>query len=146
MDYYLNDKNCIDRLINEWNKYGMIIVAVDYDNTLYDYHKVGHIFFDIIDLVREVKSMGCHVVIFTSCDESRFPEIDSYLNSIGLDYDSINETPDFIPFKGRKVYYNILLDDRAGLKSAYEQLKEVVLLRKIHIHNEKQQLSQDIDF
>ena len=146
MDFFLDNKNCVDRLIKEWNKYGTIIVAIDYDNTVYDYYKVGHVFFDVIDLIREAKSMGCHVVVFTSCDESRFSEIDSYLSLVGIEYDSINETPDFIPFKGRKIYYNILLDDRAGLRSAYEILKEVIFLKKLQIHNEIQNKSQDIDF
>lgn len=49
-----------------------------------------------------------------------------YLVENNIPFDAINETPDFIPFKGRKVYYNILLDDRAGLSSAVEQLTRVI--------------------
>jgi len=42
----------------------------------------------------------------------------------------INDTPNFIPFHGRKIYYNILLDDRAGLSSSYNILNTV--LNKIY--------------
>ena len=31
-----------------------------------------------------------------------------------------------IPFKGKKIYYNILLDDRAGLESAYKVLIDTI--------------------
>lgn len=137
-DFFLSDKNCIDRLISEWNQYGQLIVAVDYDNTLFDYYKKGYTFEGVITMVKVLKLMGCHITIFTSCDESRYDEIKQYLKSVGLEYDSINETPDFIPFKGRKVYYNILLDDRAGLSSAYRQLHEVIQLRRIYLHNQQQ--------
>lgn len=146
MDFYLDDQNCIDRLINEWNCYGQLIVAVDYDNTLFDYNKKGYVFVDVIDLIKNAKDMGCHISIFTSCDESRFPEIDKYLTMMNIQYNSINETPDYIPFKGRKIYYNILLDDRAGLSAAYNILKSVIQLRKISVYQEKQKTSQDIDF
>jgi len=33
---------------------------------------------------------------------------------------------DYIPFKGKKLYYNILLDDRAGLSSAYYCLRQAL--------------------
>lgn len=146
MDYFLDDKNCIRRLLIEWQQYGMLIIAVDYDNTLYDYYKQGRVFDDVVVLVRELKDLGCHITIFTSCNEDRFPEIEAHLKQLGVDFDSINETPDFIPFKGRKVYYNALLDDRAGLSAAYKQLKEVATLRRIDIYDQEHANRQDIDF
>ena len=36
---FLNDNYCVDRLYKEWIKHKEIILAVDFDNTLYDYHK-----------------------------------------------------------------------------------------------------------
>ena len=122
MDYFLTDDNCVQRLFDEWKKYGSIIVAYDYDNTVFDYYGKGYTYQKVIELLRVCRSMGFHLTVFTSCNDDRFPEIRKYLNENNIPYDGINETPDFIPFKGRKVYFNILLDDRAGLKSAYEQL------------------------
>lgn len=126
MDYFLDEKNCVDRLIAEYEKYGLLIIAYDYDNTVFDYYQKGHTFHDVIALIRECKRMKFHLTVFTSCNDDRFPEIKKYLEDNNIPFDGINETPDFIPFKGRKVYYNLLLDDRAGLQSAYEQLWKVI--------------------
>jgi hypothetical protein len=126
MDYYINDTNCIRRLLLEHEKYGSIIVAYDFDNTVFDYHNKGLKFKNVIELLRECKELKFHLTVFTSCNDDRFPEIKKYLNDNNIPFDGINETPDFIPFKGRKVYFNILLDDRAGLNSAYNQLKTVI--------------------
>jgi hypothetical protein len=145
-DRYLSDKECIDRLLNEWEKYGLLVIAFDFDNCVFDYHDRGDKYDNVIALLRKVKKMGCHLVCFTSCDDSRFPDIKKYLNDNDIPFDSINETPDFIPFKGRKVYYNILLDDRAGLLSAYTVLNEVAELVTINRHTELQSRRQDVDF
>lgn len=145
-DRYLSDHECIERLLNEWEKYGLLVIAYDFDNTVYDYHSRGDKFDNVIELLRKVKRMGCHLVVFTSCDDDRFPDIKKYLTENNIPFDSINETPDFIPFKGRKVYYNWLLDDRAGLSASYRILNEVAELVHINRHGAIQQQKQDVDF
>jgi hypothetical protein len=61
----------------------------------------------------------------------RFVFIQEYCKEIGVEIDCINTNP--IPLKygnnGCKIFYNILLDDRAGLGQALETLE--VLLNKI---------------
>lgn len=126
MDYFLNDSNCVDRLFNEWKKYGSLIIAYDFDNTVYDYHQKGRLFEDVITLLRNCRAMGFHLIVFTSCNDDRIGDIKEYLFNNQIPFDAINETPDFIPFKGRKVYFNILLDDRAGLSAAYSQLEKTM--------------------
>lgn len=126
MDYFLSNQNCIDRLISEYEKYGSLIVCYDYDSTVFDYYGKGYSYQQVIELLRECKKMGFHLTVFTSCNDERFPEIKQYLTENNIPFDGINETPDFIPFKGRKVYFNILLDDRAGLSSAYDILWKVI--------------------
>lgn len=45
--------------------------------------------------------------------------------SILIDY--VNESPFLIgEWKGKKQFFNVLLDDRAGLESAYNNLKYVL--------------------
>lgn len=125
-DFFMDDDNCVKRLIEEHNKYGQLIIAYDYDNTVYDYYKKGHKFNRVIELLRMCKrEMNFHLTVFTSCNDDRIPEIKKYLTDNDIPFDSINETPDYIPFRGRKVYYNLLLDDRAGLSSAFKQLERV---------------------
>lgn len=122
MDYYLNDANVTNRLITEWNTHEKLIIGVDFDNTLYDYNNKGLKFNDVINLLRECRKIGCYIVIFTSSEEDRYDFIKEYLNKKDIPFDKINEDIEFIQFKGRKIYYNILLDDRAGLNSAYNCL------------------------
>lgn len=127
IDRYIDIQECVDRLLKEYNDYGSLIIAYDYDNTVYDYHNNGDKYDGVIKLLRACKDEKFHLTVFTSCNDDRFPEIRQYLIDNDIPFNAINETPDFIPFKGRKVYYNHLLDDRAGLSSAVEILWRVVV-------------------
>ena len=76
------------------------------------------------DLIRKYKNYA-YFIVFTSSEPDRYDEIKSILEKEDLPYDSINDDAPFIPFKGRKVYYNILLDDRSGLNQTYNELKRL---------------------
>lgn len=87
-----NKENCKRRLLEEYYKYGKLTVAFDFDNTIYDYHKNGGDYSEVIQLLQDCSKLGFELILFTS----------------------------------KKPYYNILLDDRAGLEESYEILKYVV--------------------
>lgn len=122
MDYYMDDQNVLDRLIKEYKKYDTLIVAYDFDNTVYDYHADGHSYNSVIKLLRKLNMLGCYLIVFTASDESKFEFIGDYLNNNSIPFDAINKNAPFVNFNSGKIYYNILLDDRAGLKSAYDIL------------------------
>jgi hydroxymethylpyrimidine pyrophosphatase-like HAD family hydrolase len=125
LDYYLDDNNAVDRLIREWKKYGKIIIAVDFDDTIYNYHNIpDREYKDVIKLLQLCKEIGCYIIIFTACDESKYDFITNYCNDNNIEVDKINDNLDFVPYSGRKVYFNIALDDRGGLSSSYRILKE----------------------
>lgn len=124
-DFYTNANNVENRLLNEWIKYGKLVIAYDFDNTVYDYHNEGHTYTQVIELLRRCKALGAHLIVFTASEPERYDKIKSYLNENEVPYDAINENPDFVPFKTSKIYYNILLDDRAGLELAYKSLLAV---------------------
>lgn len=127
MDYFLDDEKVYKRLLTEYEKYDNIIVAYDYDNTVYDYHNEGHSYDDVITLLQDCRDkLGAKFVVFTACDESKYASISEYLVAHDVPFDTINENLSCVPFNGRKIYYNILLDDRAGLSSAYNVLKRLV--------------------
>ena len=131
MDFYLDDANVIERLVTEWKQYNNLVIAYDYDNTVYDYHHKGHRFEDVIQLLRDCKAFGAHLVVFTACEDELFPTIKSFLKANQIPFDAINESPDFVPVVGnKKIYYNVLLDDRAGLSSAYNSLKAALEIMK----------------
>lgn len=127
MDYYLNEHNCVERLVKEWRTYDKIVLAVDFDDTLFDFHKVGNTYNQVIDLVKRCQNIGCYTVIFTANDDIEHHKfIKQYLEEKGIYVDTINDNIECVPFKTRKVYYNILLDDRSGLKSSYDILLKTV--------------------
>lgn len=121
-DHFLHAKNVVDRLVEEWTAHGKLIIAYDFDNTVFDYHGVGHTYDDVINLLRRCNEFGAHFIVFTAKSDAEIPFMKQYLEENNIPYDSINENLNFIPFDGRKIYYNVLLDDRAGLESAYRSL------------------------
>lgn len=145
-DRYLNDQQCIDRLLNEWQRYGNLVIAVDFDNTLYDYHSRGDKYDNVIALIRKVHKMGCRVVVFTCCDETRFSFIEKYMRDNDIPFDAINEDAAFIEYRGRKIYFNWLLDDRSGLSAAYHILNEVCERVWLIRNADQIKSKQDIDF
>ena len=121
-DRYLDNSLCVDRLVENWKQHGKIIIAFDCDNTIYDYYGKNYTYSKVVQLLQECKNMGCILILCTCCDESKFEFMRNKCEKVGISIDYINESPPYIPFTGNKVYYNILLDDRAGLRSAYEIL------------------------
>jgi len=124
MDQYLKVENAVSRLVKEYEEHGSLVVAYDFDNTVYDYHQAGHTYADVIALLKDMKTIGCYLIIFTANEDYDF--IKKYCSENEIPYDTINENPPFFDSPARKIYYNILLDDRAGLKQAYDSLKELL--------------------
>lgn len=124
--YFLSDRNCARRLIEEYEKFGTLWVAYDFDNTVYDYHKKGHDYEEVTALIRELKEVGCKLIVFTA--EKDLGHVLAYLHQHDIPYDLVNENPPFFrsPDESRKIFWNILLDDRAGLLSAFRQCKALL--------------------
>lgn len=127
MDFYLSEENCIDRLIKEWRKYGKIVIAVDFDNTIFDCHNEGKTYDYVINLLKRCKKIGCYIIVFTANDDpERHKFIREYYKNLDIEIDTINDNVPAVPYTTKKPYYNVLLDDRAGLPSAYCQLLHAV--------------------
>lgn len=127
-DQYLSENVSFMRLFNEYQKYGSIVVAYDYDNTVYDFHHKGETYDEVIQLLRDLKSIGCYLIVWTA-NENEVSVIE-YLTEMDIPFDTINENPPFWKSQSRKIYYNALLDDRAGLIQVYQELKLLVSLIK----------------
>jgi len=132
MDTYMNESNAAYRLVKEWEQYGRIVVAYDFDNTVYDYHKEGHDYSEVIELIHELHEAGAYLMVYTARPNTELYKVSNYLKENMIPFDSINKMPDFLPFtENKKLYYNILLDDRAGLKSAVNILRTVLTVREL---------------
>lgn len=124
MDFYLNPENSQNRLIEEYKNYGSLVVAFDFDDTVYDFHKKGRIYNDVIVLLKKLKTINCYLICWTGQEDLEF--VSNYLKANEIPFDSINENPPFHKLKSKKVYANVYLDDRAGLYQVYNELLKIV--------------------
>lgn len=114
----------LKRLEEEWEQYGKIIIACDYDDTISPWKMKGFDPKRVIEVLKVAKQTGAFIVIFTSCNEERYQEITDYCKSHGLEIDAINETPIDLPYgKNKKIYANVFIDDRAGINEALNILE-----------------------
>jgi hypothetical protein len=119
-DFYLSEQNSYERLLKEYNDHGSLVVAYDFDNTVYDFHRKGWQFNLVIDLLRKLKSINCYLIVFTANADLEL--VVDHLTQHNIPFDSVNENPPFYKSESRKIYYNILLDDRAGLRECFNLL------------------------
>lgn len=127
-DPFLDDDLVIKRLTNEYKKHKKLIIAVDFDSTLYPWpvtEKTKYV--RVLNLIKRCQKLGFYIVVYTASNEERYPFMVDYLQKQGITVSSVNKNPIDLPFgNGGKIYYNILLCDRAGLSSAYNVLNTVV--------------------
>lgn len=124
MDYYLDNSNAYNRLAEEFVKYGKLIIAVDYDDTLYDFHNKGRTYNMLRSLLLRWRPYA-QIIIFTGSGEDEYPAIERYLHENFIPYDGIN-CDSVVRSSSRKIYANVYLDDRAGLDSAYEMMLNLI--------------------
>jgi hypothetical protein len=126
-DPYTNVSTCVDRLYREWQAHPQLIVATDFDDTVFPYHATGHTHFEVIGALERAFKARFYIVLLTASAPHRFDEMRAFMLKHGITVHSVNENPIELPFgKHGKPYYNILLDDRAGLGQALETLKAVL--------------------
>lgn len=131
-DPYINTDKCVNRLFKDYLKHGSLIVAFDFDNTIFDTFNTGEEYNEVIKLLKSCKrDFDFTMILFTVDDDPealRFKK--EFTEKLGIKVDYVNES---IIFKeSTKIYYNILLDDRAGLGQSVNILK--LTLQKILEH------------
>lgn len=137
----------IDRLINEWNQHGKIVIAVDFDSTIYPWHTIDNVSDRdrTIDLLKKAHHTGAYIVVNTCSNIDRYKEIEDYCKDKGLKIDGINTTPIDLPYgKTGKIYANIYLDDRAGLNESLDILEEAMYHRRSQIEKEDSFFYDDV--
>lgn len=126
-DPYFDTQRCIDRLMGWYEKHDNLIIAFDFDDTIYDFHNKGFKYPSIVKLLRQCSRLDFTTVLFSASKKERYPFMSKYLEDYGIKVHYINESPvvDGDMFS-KKPYYNILLDDKSGLGQAYHILYNVV--------------------
>jgi len=124
-DQYIEHENVVNRLLKEYELHGGIVVAYDFDNTVFDYHNHGHSYEMVVELIRKLsKIKGVELIVWTGSAKERYEFVGNYLKENDIPFDKINENPYFFNSSSPKIFYSILMDDRAGLESAYGALLE----------------------
>ena len=124
MNHPFNDEGAFARLLEEYKRYKTLIIGFDFDNTIFDYHNNDGDYSEIIDLLKECKALNFNLCLYTIADRLDWKY--KVCCRLGIKPDYINESPIVFEDGGNKPYFNILLDDRAGLESSYNILKNVV--------------------
>ena len=126
---YFSSDECLQRLIDEYKKHPRLIVALDFDDTVYDFHKKGHMYGEVLDLMRRCQKLGFYIMLFTGSEPDRHLSQAAFLLENGIVVDAVNQNPLPLPYgNSGKPYFNILLDDRAGLYQAFAVLFELVTM------------------
>lgn len=125
---YTDTDFCVDRLYSEYKKHPKLIIAVDHDDSVFDFHNKGYDYSETISAVKRCRDLGFYIVVFTGTAKEKWHEIFNYWdNVIGIKIEFINRNPITLPFgNDGKIYYNILLDDRAGLGQSLEILNKLL--------------------
>ena len=123
-DPYIKTEFGVARLLREYAQHQSLIVAVDFDDTVFDYHKVGHTYERVWELLKRCQQLGFHLVLFTGTHMDKWQSQIDYMADHGITVaPKVNANPIDLPFGNYgKMYYNILLDDRAGLGQACDIL------------------------
>lgn len=120
-----NPSFLLERLIAQYKKQDKLIVAYDIDDTVRPMYcaDCG----DVQSLLRKLKNrLNAYFIVFTSNED--IDGVKAYLDEYKLPYDVINENAPFVPFKNGKIFYNVLLDDKAGLGETVNTLEQLVYL------------------
>lgn len=127
-DPYFDTEICVERLFQVYQKHGNIIIACDFDETIYPFHNSSDKFDRVIYLLQECSDLNFSIIIFTSGLNERHEFMRQYCENNDIKISGINENLPDMKFgrDGAKIYYNILLDDKAGLGQAYEILRKTI--------------------
>ena len=119
-----NNELASERLIAEYEKHNNIIIGVDFDDTINDTFKRGHENIQtLVDILKDLQeNYNCTLCVWTANLNEEL--VRERWKELGLVINYYNESPLKL-FHPAKPYFNILLDDRAGLDSSYRTLSNL---------------------
>lgn len=136
MKSYLNNQMVVDRLKKEYQQHGSLIIGFDFDCTIFDYHNEGLELEPVKELLRKCSKLGFTMCLYSLSLSETAMNLEAKAawckENLGFSPDYINSSPALPPHLQNtshtpKPFFSILLDDRAGLVSAYEALIQVLI-------------------
>lgn len=113
------------RLIEQYQKQERLIVAYDFDDTVKPYWCAGCT--QVQSILRRLRdNISAYFIVYT-CNKDH-DKIKKFLDENEIPYDSINENAPFAPQIEGKLFYNVFLDDKAGLGEVVNTLDQFLYL------------------
>lgn len=116
----------VNKLVEVYKEHGKIIVGCDFDDTIFPYTEVDDIKDRckmVIDLIQSIRSEI--ILCLYSCDSPRNLRYKAHIMDLnGIKPDYIMESPVKITEYDTKPYFNILLDDKAGIHESIANLNQ----------------------
>jgi len=116
----------VQKLLDQFNKYEQrIIIGLDFDDTIFPLADTAlnqERCEKVVELIKEVQGIA-HICLWTVADDAGLMYKKYIAESMGIRVDYVNDSP--VKFgNSRKPYFNILLDDGAGLNESIDILTE----------------------
>lgn len=112
------------RLVEQYQANDRLIIAYDFDDTVSPCHSSGC--WRAQSVIRAAKEhLNAYLIVYTSNPNTE--RIKEFLDKENIPYDVINENAPFVNCNnGCKIFYNLLLDDKAGLHQAIGDLEALI--------------------
>ena len=122
-DRFTIKEEAYNRLKQDYLTHGSLFVAFDFDDTIFPYTNKEDTFFEVQELLRRCNKLKFTLILFTAREGIALNFAKRHCERVDIKYDYVNENP---IMDTRKPYWNILLDDKAGLDSAFDMLNTLV--------------------
>lgn len=129
--YFLTVDSTVKRLFVNYLEHGNLSIGFDFDNTLYDCHKLNLPHIDIcIKMMKMCEELELDLCVWTHSPDDRFQYIREYLSQHKISKFLINTTKEKYKFykDSKKPFFSLLLDDRSGLEHSISVLEQLLIL------------------
>lgn len=126
---YLSDWTLYYRIRDAYKEHNSLIVAYDIDDTVRPYRASEESCRKVRELLKEVERYVPNIDFIVFSANLNLDNVAEFLVEENLPWNYINENSELVPgayFNQDKIYYHILLDDKAGLSESYRCLKRFV--------------------
>lgn len=126
---YLTVDGCVSRLYKQWQKHPKLIVAVDFDSTIspLDTTEEDIDYSDTINVLKRAAKHNFFIVVYSCSNTERYTKIRDHFKKFNIEVAAINSNIIDLGFEPQvKIYYNILIDDKAGLAQSIEILNRLI--------------------
>lgn len=114
----------LEKLKGVLSDHGKLIIAFDFDDTVFPFSGEDTPCFEVRETLRWAQDQG-HVLICYTCRSDQ-EEVLQFCQGEGIYYERFNENHLQLEGQYGKIFYNIFLDDKCGLKEALDTLQEIL--------------------